>query len=57
LSINKRLADDHVRAAFDLATLNPEIARCKTNVFIERTIEELNGISCIGLEDVPPAKK
>lgn len=59
--INKRLAirlaEYDVKTAHDLATLNPKMARRKTNVCIERTIEELNGISCLGLEDVPPAKK
>lgn len=55
--IAKRLEDFQVRTAHDLATLNPKIVRKRTNVCVERTIEELNGISCIGLEEVPPAKK
>ncbi|QFT54425.1 DUF4113 domain-containing protein [Microbulbifer sp. THAF38] len=31
--------------------------RRRINVNIERTIEELNGIPCLGLEEEPPAKK
>jgi DNA polymerase V len=53
----KRMEDFHIRTAYDLATSNPKMIRKRTNVGMERTIAELNGVSCIGLEEVPPAKK
>ncbi len=52
-----RLADLDIRSAWDLATANPKIVRKRSNICIERTIEELNGRSCLLLEEVPPAKK
>ncbi|ALM54064.1 Y-family DNA polymerase [Halomonas huangheensis] len=53
----KRLEDLRIYSAWDLATANPKIVRRASNVNLERTIEELNGRPCLGLEDVPPAKK
>ena len=52
-----RLAPLGVATAHDLARANPKAVRRRTSVCVERTIEELNGRSCIPLEEVPPAKK
>jgi len=41
----RRLADFEVNTAYDRATLDPKMARRKTSVCVERTIEELNGFS------------
>ncbi|WP_444922915.1 Y-family DNA polymerase [Microbulbifer sp. DLAB2-AF] len=55
--LTKRLADFGIETAYDLAQANPKTLRRRVNVNIERTIEELNGIPCLGLEEEPPAKK
>jgi DNA polymerase V len=52
-----RLADMKIYTAFDLATANPKMVRQRSSIFLERTIEELNGRSCLALEELPPAKK
>lgn len=53
----RRLEDLRIYSAWDLATANPKVVRRTSSVGLERTIEELNGRPCLGLEDVPPAKK
>lgn len=52
-----RLADINVHTGWDLATSNPKWVRKRCNVNIERTIHELNGVSCLALEDMPAPKK
>ncbi len=53
----RRLAGFGVHTAYDLATANSKVLRRHISVNIERTIEELNGVPCIPLEEQPPAKK
>ena len=53
----KRLAGLDIRTAWDLASANPKIVRRRSNVCLERTIEELNGRPCLELEGLPPDKK
>ena len=55
--IAARLAALNIGSAWDLATANPKMVRAHTNVGIERTLAELNGIPCFALEEAPPAKK
>jgi DNA polymerase V len=52
-----RLADLNIRSAWDLASANPKIVRRRSNICLERTIEELNGRPCLELEGLPPDKK
>ena len=52
-----RLADLDIRSAWDLASAHPKMVRRRSNVCLERTIEELNGRPCLELEGLPPAKK
>lgn len=52
-----RLAADGVHTALDLARLDPALVRRRFSVVAERTVRELQGQSCIGLEDVPPARR
>jgi DNA polymerase V len=52
-----RLEALNISTAWELATANPKQVRIHSNVCLERTINELNGISCLTLEDSPPAKK
>jgi DNA polymerase V len=53
----KRLQPLRINTAWDLATANPKIVRRHSNVCLERTIEELNGQSCLSLDALPPSKK
>ncbi|MDP5209193.1 Y-family DNA polymerase [Microbulbifer sp. 2205BS26-8] len=55
--LSRRLAGFGVETAYDLAQANPKVLRRHSNVNIERTIEELNGVPCIPLEEQPPVKK
>ncbi len=52
-----RLETLNIKTAWDLATANPKIVRRHTNVCVERIIQELNGISCLELDDAPAPKK
>ena len=52
-----RLAHLNIHTAWDLATAHPKIVRRRSNVCLERTIEELNGHPCFELEGLPPDKK
>ena len=55
--LSKRLAAHHIHTILDLANAHPKMIRKITNINVEKTILELNGISCIPLEEHPPAKK
>lgn len=46
-----------IYTGWDLANTNTKNLRRHVNVNLERTVEELNGVSCLELEEVPPAKK
>lgn len=52
-----RLAELQIHTAWDLAQSNAKMVRRRSNVSLERTIEELNGRACLALEELPPAKK
>ncbi|WP_438993271.1 Y-family DNA polymerase [Pseudemcibacter sp.] len=43
-----------VKSAYDLSRLEPRAARKRFSVVAEKTVRELNGISCIPLEEIPP---
>ena len=53
----KRLAELGIHTGWDLATADLKQLRARFNVGLERTVTELQGISCLGLEDVPSPKK
>jgi len=55
--LGRRLNDLNIYSALDLAQANAKIVRRRTNINIERTIEELNGRPCFDLEEQPPAKQ
>ena len=58
--IGPRIADQlralGVRNVLDAARLDPATVRRRWSVVLERTIRELQGQPCIGLEQQPPAK-
>ena len=43
-----------VKSAYDLSRLEPRAVRKRFSVVAEKTVRELNGISCIPLEEIPP---
>ncbi|GAA6204285.1 Y-family DNA polymerase [Thalassotalea sp. SU-HH00458] len=55
--ISKRLAAQHIYSAFDLAQQNPKDIRQQFSVMSERTVNELNGISCLTWDEVKEPKK
>jgi DNA polymerase V len=55
--IAARLKNFNIYNAFDLKNADIKLLRREFSVVMERMISELNGISCIPLEDVAPAKK
>lgn len=55
--LENRLRDLGIRSALELAQANPKVLRRHANVHLERTIEELNGRPCLGLDDSPTAKQ
>lgn len=46
-----------ITTALELANASPEAIRDQFSVVLERTVRELNGNSCIELEETPPTKK
>lgn len=53
----KRLELFNVKTALDLARTSPSFIRKNFGVTLERTVRELNGESCIEMEDAPPPKQ
>lgn len=52
-----RLKQQGIHSAFQLSTLCPKAIRKQFSVVTERTINELNGISCLTWDDVKAPKK
>ncbi|CAK6602460.1 TPA: translesion error-prone DNA polymerase V subunit UmuC [Providencia stuartii] len=55
--LSKRLNALGITTALDLANASPRAIRDQFSVVLERTVRELNGESCIELEELPPTKK
>ncbi|EBD9258314.1 translesion error-prone DNA polymerase V subunit UmuC [Salmonella enterica] len=55
--ISKKLSIMGITTALQLARANPVFIRKNFNVVLERTVRELNGESCISLEEAPPPKQ
>lgn len=55
--LEKRLQLLGVTTALDLARTSPSFIRKNFGVVLERTVRELNGESCIPMEDAPPPKQ
>lgn len=55
--IAKKLNQLGITTALDLARTNPTFIRKHFTVVLERTVRELNGESCISLEEAPPPKQ
>ncbi|EFA6842028.1 translesion error-prone DNA polymerase V subunit UmuC [Escherichia coli] len=55
--ISRKLSTMGITTALQLARANPVFIRKNFNVVLERTVRELNGESCISLEEAPPPKQ
>jgi len=55
--ITTRLSDNRIYSVFDLMKQDSRQMRKRYNVNVARTIDELNGIECYGLEQAPEPKK
>ena len=55
--ISKKLGTMGITTALQLARANPVFIRKNFNVVLERTVRDLNGDSCISLEEAPPPKQ
>ncbi|MFC3627146.1 Y-family DNA polymerase [Vogesella amnigena] len=59
--IGRRIAEKlgimGIHTALDLQRTDPREIKRRFNVVVERTVAELNGISCLALEDVAPNKQ
>lgn len=53
----ERLGARGITQVETLRTADPKALRREFSVVLERTVDELNGISCLGLEDVAPSKQ
>ena len=55
--ITEQLAALDIHTALDVVRMDPRVVRKRWSVVLERTVRELQGQSCIDLEEVAPAKK
>ena len=55
--IGAQLQEVGIHTALDLARLDPAMVKRRWSVVLERTVRELQGTPCIGLEHQPPAKQ
>ena len=55
--IAKALKAGGVSNVLDLKRLDPATVRSTWSVVVERTVREINGVACIGLDDAPPPKQ
>lgn len=55
--LSTRLNALGITTTLDLANASPRAIRDQFSVVLERTVRELNGESCIELEEIPPTKK
>jgi DNA polymerase V len=55
--ISKQLTDGGIRTVQDLVRMDPGTVRRGWSVVLERTVRELQGTQCIGLDDSPEPKK
>ena len=55
--IGAQLRELGVKTAGDLARMEPQQVRQRWSVVLERTVQELRGVACMSLDDVPPPKQ
>ena len=55
--IGAQLVESGIKTVLDLARTDPMAVRRRFSVVLEKTVRELRGIPCIGLDDAPPPKQ
>jgi len=55
--ISKQLTDGGIKTVQDLVRMDPATIRRGWSVVLEKTVRELQGMQCIGLDDAPSPKK
>ena len=55
--LSAQLEADGVRTVLDLARLDPALVRRRWSVVVERTVRELQGQACIGLDEAPAPRR
>jgi DNA polymerase V len=55
--ISKQLIDGGIKTVQDLVRMDPATIRRGWSVVLEKTVRELQGMQCIGLDDAPSPKK
>lgn len=55
--LSAQLQEAGLRTALDVARMGPAMVRRRWSVVVERTVRELQGQSCIALENAPPPKR
>lgn len=55
--IGAQLVDGGIKTALDLSRLDPATVKRGWSVVLERTVRELQGMPCVGLDDHPEPKK
>ncbi len=55
--LSRQLNDMNIKTALDLADADPGLIRQRFSVVLARTVQELNGVSCLDLEQVAPTKQ
>ncbi len=55
--IDARLREMGIASVKDLRNADPAMIRTRFSVVLERTVRELNGVSCLSLEEVAPDKQ
>lgn len=55
--LSRQLMEKGIVTALDLANANPSWVKQQFSILLERTVHELNGISCLPIDEVPSAKQ
>lgn len=55
--IGRQLQAENISTVYDLVHMDPTVVRGRWGVTLERTLRELQGQSCIEMDDAPPAKQ
>lgn len=55
--LTPKLAELGIRSVLDLRRADPSMLRSRFSVMMEKTNRELNGVACIGVEELSPPKK
>jgi DNA polymerase V len=55
--LHAKLAQAGIRTALDLASADPTVVQRRWGVVLARTVRELQGVPCLQMDDMPPAKQ